>query len=185
MSAKYKDITNVKFGRLIVRWPAGKKDGMIHWLCECSCGNLKIIPRNVLASGRTVSCGCKHSDDFKKMVRAQTGIKNNQFRHGLSQSREGHMFYHARSRARKNNLPFNIEISDVIIPKKCPLLGIELSGSKSGQNPNNPSLDKIIPKLGYVKGNVHVISHRANTLKGNASLSELKTLVENLEKICG
>lgn len=48
--------------------------------------------------------------------------------------------------------------------------------------PESPTLDKIIPALGYVPGNVWVISHRANTIKSDASLEELKTLTANLEK---
>ena len=43
------------------------------------------------------------------------------------------------------------------------------------------SLDKIIPELGYVKGNVWIISNKANAIKSNASLEELKLLVKNLE----
>ena len=37
----------------------------------------------------------------------------------------------------------------------------------------SPTLDKIIPERGYVKGNVQVISHKANSMKRNASLDEL------------
>jgi len=44
-------------------------------------------------------------------------------------------------------------------------------------------LDRIDSTKGYIKGNVWVISNRANTLKNDASLQELKTLVENLEKL--
>ena len=38
---------------------------------------------------------------------------------------------------------------------------------------NTPTLDKIIPKFGYVRGNVHVISFKANTMKSNGTLDEL------------
>jgi hypothetical protein len=51
------------------------------------------------------------------------------------------------------------------------------------KSPNSPSLDKIIPSKGYIKGNVWVISNRANTLKNDASLQELELLVENLKKL--
>jgi hypothetical protein len=39
------------------------------------------------------------------------------------------------------------------------------------------------PEKGYIKGNVWVISNRANTLKNDASLQELELLVENLKKL--
>lgn len=43
-------------------------------------------------------------------------------------------------------------------------------------NPNedSPSIDKVIPELGYVRGNVWVISNKANRIKNNATLEELK-----------
>lgn len=44
-----------------------------------------------------------------------------------------------------------------------------------------PSLDKIIPKLGYVKGNVWVVSNKANRIKSNATIEELELLVKNLK----
>lgn len=58
-------------------------------------------------------------------------------------------------------------ISDIIIPETCPMLGIKLEFGfdKQGGNFNSPSLDRIIPELGYTKGNVMVISKRANMIK--------------------
>lgn len=44
-----------------------------------------------------------------------------------------------------------------------------------------PSLDKIIPKLVYVKGNVWVVSNKANRIKSNATIEELELLVKNLK----
>ena len=37
--------------------------------------------------------------------------------------------------------------------------------------------DKIIPSLGYIENNIAIISQRANTLKNNATLDELKIIV--------
>jgi hypothetical protein len=93
------------------------------------------------------------------------------------------MLARAKSRAKKNNLAFNIELDDIVIPETCPLLGIKIESTEERNSPNNPSLDKIIPEKGYIKGNVWVISNRANTLKNDATLQELKTLVENLEAL--
>jgi hypothetical protein len=63
---------------------------------------------------------------------------------------------------------------DIVIPDTCPLLGTPME---------SPSLDRIDSTKGYVKGNVWVISNRANTLKNDATLTELKTLVENLQRL--
>jgi hypothetical protein len=38
---------------------------------------------------------------------------------------------------------------------------------------NSPSLDKIKPEYGYIKGNVCIISNKANTIKNNVNYEEL------------
>lgn len=89
----------------------------------------------------------------------------------------------ARQRANRNNIPFDIERSDIVIPACCPLLGLPLQKSGSGKVAyNSPSLDRIRNEHGYVRGNIWVISHRANSLKSNATLEELELLTANLHK---
>lgn len=92
-----------------------------------------------------------------------------------SSSSESKMFSRAKSRAKERNLEFDIELNDIVIPKLCPILGIELKEKrgKSGGNNNSPALDRIDNSKGYIKGNVQVISHLANMMKTCASNSEL------------
>lgn len=86
------------------------------------------------------------------------------------------MWRRAKRRAKERGLPFEIERSDIVIPSACPILGYTLipKSGKSGGTYNSPSLDKVIPELGYVKGNIQVISQRANAMKADASLEELR-----------
>ena len=86
------------------------------------------------------------------------------------------MLYNAKQRAKKANLPFNITIDDLTIPEKCPVLGIDIVIGSGQPVDGSPSLDKIIPSLGYVKGNVEVISWRANALKRDATVPEMEAL---------
>ena len=86
--------------------------------------------------------------------------------------------YGAKGRAKKLGLEFNLTIEDIIIPEFCPVLGIKLKQSFGNLSDASPSLDRIVPELGYVKGNVKVISNRANTIKNNATLSELEKIAE-------
>lgn len=82
----------------------------------------------------------------------------------------------AKDRANKYGLPFNITVEDVVIPEFCPVLGIKLQdgiGKGKGANPESPSLDRVVPSLGYVRGNVRVISFKANSMKRDASEEEL------------
>ena len=82
-----------------------------------------------------------------------------------------------KERAKEKNIPFNIDVSDIIIPKKCPVFGFDLViGTKDKQK--SPSLDRIIPEKGYVKGNIIVVSLKANTMKSNATIEEIKNLYD-------
>lgn len=80
----------------------------------------------------------------------------------------------ARARARSKGVPFTILFEELpSVPNICPVLGIALYRSTGQPTDNSPSLDRIIPSLGYAPGNVRWISHRANTLKSDASPEEL------------
>lgn len=94
-----------------------------------------------------------------------------------------YMLRRAKHRAKKLGLPFDLSPDDIHIPEKCPLLGIVLKPEKTKAKFCAPSLDRIIPSKGYVKGNVIVVSQRANVLKRDASLEELEMLVQNLRRI--
>lgn len=82
----------------------------------------------------------------------------------------------AKSRARLLGLPFDLSESDIVIPERCPVFGTAF-----GEGDAAPSLDRIVPRLGYVQGNVAVVSKRANTLKGDATIEEFEALVRFLE----
>lgn len=89
----------------------------------------------------------------------------------------------ARDRAKEKNIPFDITVEDITIPVTCPVLGIQLQIGEKVVCNNSPSLDRIKPELGYVKGNIQVLSYRANTLKSNATIEELEKVLEHLKKI--
>lgn len=88
------------------------------------------------------------------------------------------MLKNARIRARAVGVPFTITVDDIVIPTHCPILGIPLAQAhgRRGGSPNSPSLDKIEPGRGYVAGNIIVISNRANRLKSDATIEELRSI---------
>lgn len=88
------------------------------------------------------------------------------------------MLYSAKRRASRDGLPFDIEESDIVIPEYCPILNIKLDYDNKDTRENSPSLDKIVPELGYVKGNISVISCRANRIKSDASVDELEAILK-------
>lgn len=86
-------------------------------------------------------------------------------------------FINRRQRALKSGIPFTITFEEIKQPEYCPILGIKLNygycGANGQMDPAKATLDKVVPELGYVPGNVFVISWRANSLKSNATLQEL------------
>lgn len=82
-----------------------------------------------------------------------------------------------KSRAKKRGLAFNITANDIPLPNVCPIFGTKLVIGIGKQGNDSPSVDRIDPTKGYVKGNVVVISQRANSLKRDASLADLETMV--------
>ncbi len=88
----------------------------------------------------------------------------------------------SRDRAKSKGIFFSITEEDIVIPLFCPVfpwIKIEMGEGKATFN--SPSLDRIRPELGYVPGNVRVISHRANMLKSDMSLEEARLILKDLE----
>jgi len=92
------------------------------------------------------------------------------------------MLVRAKNRSEEKNVPFNITIEDITFTEICPLLNIPLNWKGGPRDKDTPSLDRIIPELGYVKGNVRIISNLANMMKSYASAQELLTFSENINK---
>jgi hypothetical protein len=88
----------------------------------------------------------------------------------------------AKERAAKLGLPFDLEVGEIVIPSACPVLGIPLSKGEGHCGPNSPSLDRLNPALGHVRGNVAVMSHRANSIKNDATVEDLIAVLGWMER---
>ena len=90
-----------------------------------------------------------------------------------------------KSKCKAKGIPFDLDVTDVIPPDFCPVLGIklELHNQGSGYHVDSASVDRIDPTKGYTKGNVRVISARANLLKNDATSDELRLVLKDLEEI--
>lgn len=85
--SKVKDLKGQKFGRLTVISRFGSNNyGKATWLCQCDCGNTKVVIGNSLLTKATVSCGCynketarkirtKHNMSYSKLYKVWQGIK--------------------------------------------------------------------------------------------------------------
>lgn len=93
---------------------------------------------------------------------------------------------HIRGSAKKRGIEFNIDVCDLnnlSFPLTCPILDIPLSFNIGYAKDNSYSIDRIDSKIGYAPDNIVVISNRANRLKSDATLDELKSLYEFYEEL--
>lgn len=88
-----------------------------------------------------------------------------------------------KTTAKKYNILFNLTHADIVIPSHCPVLGIPLVIGDATAQWGSPSVDRIIPHLGYVRGNITIISHRANTIKSDATSAELEKVLGYVKKM--
>jgi hypothetical protein len=86
-----------------------------------------------------------------------------------------------KARAKKLGVPFNLTKEDIVIPEFCPVFGTRLEHGTKPFHDNSPSLDRFKPELGYVKGNIYIISFRANRIKGNATLEEIEKVIKYIQ----
>ena len=86
----------------------------------------------------------------------------------------------AYDRAKKFGYPFNITEEDIVIPDVCPILEVPFVFGSKGDYEYTPSLDRIVNSLGYVKGNIQVITKKANSMKNSATPEELKKFCKNI-----
>ena len=79
----------------------------------------------------------------------------------------------AKKRSQCKNLEFSLTKEDIVIPNRCPILGIDLGVGNGKKEKGSPSIDRLDNTKGYTKENSWVISSLANTMKQDASCEEL------------
>lgn len=101
-------------------------------------------------------------------------------------NREKCIWLGAKTTAKRKKLEFNITIEDIIIPEYCPYLGCRLTNTPNQKRIySNSSIDRIDSSLGYIKGNVQIISDLANRMKTNSSIENLLKFARGVLKIHG
>ena len=154
------------------------RDGWTMPVKPCKRGHL--VPR--VKNGTCAQClkdyrkSRNHFSDLpsnKKWRQENKDRLNFQRREYNARNIERTMVSSARRTAKKIGVPFDITIDDIFIPEFCPVLGIKLIRTRMCRNDATPSIDRIIPKKGYVRENIMVISMRANRIKTDATFEEL------------
>ena len=105
-------------------------------------------------------------------------------------TRRGHLSSYladSKQRAKEKNLAFNLDLKylESIIVDICPVFKtvFDWGRDNKGQGNERPSLDRIIPELGYIKGNVAFISMKANTIKQDATAEDLYAVADWVHKV--
>lgn len=81
-------------------------------------------------------------------------------------------FRSKKANALRTGYSWEIEFGDITWPSHCPILGTELDYFAESAQENSPSFDRIDSNLGYVTGNVIIVSWRANRIKNNGTAEE-------------
>lgn len=92
------------------------------------------------------------------------------------------MLLELRKRARQRGIEFNLEIEDIVIPERCPILGIELVFGKGRVHDASPSMDRIVPSKGYTKGNCFIISSKANRMKQENTIEDFEKIISYIKE---
>lgn len=102
---------------------------------------------------------------------------------------EQYLWYKTKQQAykqkkhRDKDVIFYLSPEDIFIPKYCPYLNLELKFDGCTYDNSYYNIDRIDSSLGYVKGNVQIISRLANQMKSNATIEQLKMFSENVLKL--
>lgn len=92
----------------------------------------------------------------------------------------------AQNRAKAKSLPFDLDVDYLLQLYQdnqgcCALTGQVLDlgpyGKKGQVNPKAPSIDRIIPHLGYTKGNIRIITYHMNIALSDFGIDEFENLI--------
>ena len=120
-----------------------------------------------------------HFSDGTKRWRDQNRAHANAWRREYARRNPAwRMVASAKRTAKVLGVPFNLTPEDISVPTHCPVLGVPLTYGIKGLRARDwsASLDRIVPAIGYVKGNVVVVSWRVNRIKCDASLDDLRKI---------
>jgi len=163
---KHIDLTGKRFGRwTVIKRAENERFGRTQWLCQCECGNIKIVHGNSLRKGLSASCGClghenaakarrKHGDAGKRLygiwksmiARCEGNLresktKTNYKDRGIRVCQEWHDYKVFKEWALKNGYQDNLSIDRIDVngnyePSNCRWVNIKTQNNNSRQNHN-------------------------------------------------
>lgn len=153
-----------------------RKAGLTWYFVGASCRKGHVAKRFVSNAGCS-QCQREQMGKYRAQGRVTKGHA------GYLKSRSTYMLSGAKKRAQRDSVPFELTLADIVIPEVCPVLGIRLASSSGRPSDASPSLDRVRPEQGYVRGNAYVISNRANRIKMNATSAELRAIADWMDRM--
>lgn len=165
--------------------------------CSVSCSNKhkgRLIEKRNHLEGKTLQCKLckKHKNprhfSYKKRGDINSGKKEYCHRCGANEREKKRrnrtwkddavkvLLSGSKQRAKRANIKHTLTRDDIVIPDRCPVFGTEMKREGRKTWKNAPSIDRIDNNEGYTKENIVIVSRRANILKKDASIEELKLL---------
>jgi len=132
----------------------------------------------------------KHNKNWKGLSPACKKCENLRMKNNYIKDPTPQILSNARIRAKQKNIPFAIDAKYLksIYPKDnvCPILNIPFQLGYKNKNKKNtdfsPSLDRIIPEKGYVKGNLIFVCNIANRVKSDSTIETLEKVLNFYKK---
>ncbi len=110
-------------------------------------------------------------------------LKRQRARDYITKNYRNWLLRQIKLRAKKAGISFNLTMDDIVIPRRCPVFGMVLKRGIGHSCDASPTVDRVNAKRGYVKGNVAIISRKANSLKGAATAAQHRRIAEWMESI--
>lgn len=92
---------------------------------------------------------------------------------------EKRIYNRVKSRCTKRGIIFDLKLEDIVLPEVCPVFGVPF---QYGHSDWTYSIDRLDPSIGYIKSNTNIISNRANMIKNNATVEELRAVAKWMEE---
>ncbi len=177
-----------RFGKLVALDDARTKREKV--LCICDCGTSKQVLGSALRRGMTQSCGCltrrrgEESPNWRGGEEQERKLQKEWYsaQKQTERGRAWTLIHTAKGNAKRYNVPFELTVEDIIpFPAMCPVLGIPISLT-DGERDTSPSLDRLVPEIGYIKSNVSIVSWRANAVKNYGTAEEHRAIADWIEQ---
>ena len=136
-----------KFGHLLVLEEAPRNSsGKIRWLCQCDCGNTRIVIGSLLRTGHVISCGCIKSSK-QRLYQIWADIKQRCY----NENCKAYRFYGAKG------ITLCDEWHDFSVFKEWAL---------SSGYADSLTIDRIDNKNNYCPSNCRWLSRKENSMEG-------------------